>query len=574
VSGRGRVQLGLALALLGCRVEAPIDHGSVVAESGRGAASDREPEPEFDVVTPSETPAPPEPSLGVAERGIFSDLDPQVQIALPPGLSPERVTALIDEARALLLLYADDRPIKVYPLLASTTDPSRTLTLGGHRLVLRPGDHSELAPLLTASRTLTLAPGASPPPGDRDGDGIPDPLDLDLGAIKTTLNAAVYNQDYVRLAYPGGDVERGLGACTDVIVRALRNAGVDLQVELHEDIARAPRRYPMVTRANPDIDHRRVRTLLPWFRAHWRELADSEPLAPGDVVFMDTIASRAGPDHIGILGDRVGEGGRWLVANNWTDGTTTAFMDLLGWVPVTQRFRMPPAPEHAGPIPSLARQLVVVRGRGWDEFHGEALRFERRVVGGPWLAVGSAFPVVLGHAGLAWGRGLHGDGAPAGGRGGYAKREGDGRSPAGVFEIGPAYGRADSPTTALAYQVTTPAHRCVDDPSSRYYGQIVDGAALEPDWSSAEAMARMYALAIVIEHNRERQAAGGSCIFLHAWADPEQPVTGCTAMASAELDVLAAWLAPGAVLVSLPASSYAELRSRWQLPELPPDDGA
>src|SRR5690606_9761778 len=232
----------------------------------------------------------------------------------------------------LLLLYADGRPIKGYPLV----EDGRSLVLGDRTLTLRPGDHAELRPLAPTLRTL--APGATPPPGDRDRDGIPDPLDLDLGAIKTTLNAAAYNQDYFTLPYPGGDVDRSLGACTDVIVRALRNAGVDLQVEIHEDIARAPRRYPMVTTANDDIDHRRVRTLLPWFRGHWITLDGADSLRPGDVVFMDTIADRKGPDHIGILGDRRAESGRLQVANNWTDGYRTSFMDLLGFVPVTDRF--------------------------------------------------------------------------------------------------------------------------------------------------------------------------------------------------------------------------------------------
>src|SRR5690606_33630314 len=121
------------------------------------------------------------------------------------------------------------------------------------------------------------------------------------------------------------------------------------------------RRYPMVTTANDDIDHRRVRTLLPWFRGHWITRDGADSLRPGDVVFMDTIADRKGPDHLGILGDRRPESGRLQVANNWTDGYRTSFMDLLGFVPVTDRFRMPPAAEHAGPIPALATQLLVVR---------------------------------------------------------------------------------------------------------------------------------------------------------------------------------------------------------------------
>jgi uncharacterized protein YijF (DUF1287 family)/L,D-peptidoglycan transpeptidase YkuD (ErfK/YbiS/YcfS/YnhG family) len=551
------------LALGGCRPEpqakSQIDEPLGVAQP--------QPEP-AEVLEPTvEQPlAEPEPALGVVDVGIFSDLDERVQIALPAELEG-RLVALIDEQRSLLLLYADERPIKVYPLVEN----GRTLKLGGRTLSLRPGDHGELHPLASTTALRILAPGTTAPPGDRDRDGIPDPLDLNLGAIKTTLNADAYNQDYFTLPYPGGDVDRSLGACTDVIVRALRNAGIDLQVEVHEDILRRPRNYEMVGEPNRSIDHRRVRTLLPWFRAHWRSLDESAPLRPGDVVFMDTIEARKGPDHIGILGDRTSEGGRLLVANNWTDGYVTSFMDLLEFVEVTERFRMPVAPEHDGAMPAFATQAVVVRSPSWSSFRAQARRFERDTVNGEWRPIGDAFPVVLGHAGLGWGRGLHGNGGPW--ASGPNKQEGDGRSPAGVFAIGDAYGRKPTHATALPYQTESESLRCVDDPASQHYGHIIDADAVSKDWSTAEAMRRLYALAIVIEHNQARASAGGSCIFLHAWDGPDSPVTGCTAMATEQLDTLASWLEPGAVLVALPAAEYDRLRAAWSLPSWPTHAG-
>ena len=159
-------------------------------------------------------------------------------------------------------------------------------------------------------------------------------------------NADAYTEGYVQIPYPMGDVPRTMGVCTDVIVRAARNAGLDLQAELHRDIARAPRAYPMVKgRGNASIDHRRVRTLLPYFKRHWqaRSVAlddPADPLRPGDVVFMDTLA-KAGPDHIGVVSDRLAPSGRPMIINNWTNGTVTADMDLLDFVPVTHRFRFP-----------------------------------------------------------------------------------------------------------------------------------------------------------------------------------------------------------------------------------------
>jgi uncharacterized protein YijF (DUF1287 family) len=281
---------------------------------------------------------PAETCLGVADRGIWSDLDDDLQLALPRGLTPERVRATIDRDRAVLLLHVDGWPTKPYPLGGDAS-----LKVGTQTLALRPGDRAELAPLLTADN---LASAGTPRARDRDRDGVPDPLDVLMGARKTVLNADAYTEGYVSISYPLGDVPRTMGVCTDVVIRALRNAGLDLQAAVHKDIRAAPRAYPMVKgKGNASIDHRRVKTILPWFRRHMDERSAAtddadDPLRPGDIVFMDTFPSRSGPDHIGIISDRLGDDGRPLVINNWTNGTVTAEMDLLGWVPVTHRFRM------------------------------------------------------------------------------------------------------------------------------------------------------------------------------------------------------------------------------------------
>ncbi len=286
--------------------------------------------------------APPaEVALGLDDKGIWNDLDDQVQIALPRGLDPARVSARFDDVHEVLVLSIDGFPRKAYP-----TGGGTELTVGHFDLSLRPGDRAELAPLLSEAR---LSAGEAT--HDRDSDGIPDPLDVLIGAKKTVLNADAYTEEaegYIGMKYPMGDVPRTVGVCTDVIVRAVRNAGLDIQKELHEDIARAHAAYPMVKgMGDPSIDQRRVGTLLPYFKRHWEQhgtkLDDpADPLRPGDVIFMDTFPSRPGPDHIGILSDTLDDGGMPLVINNWTDGTTTREMDLLTFVPVLYRFRLPP----------------------------------------------------------------------------------------------------------------------------------------------------------------------------------------------------------------------------------------
>lgn len=299
------------------------------------------------VRTPGASPA--EATLGVADRGIFSDLDASVQIRLPAELDRRRASAVVDRGRSLLVLYRRDPraesevawPIKVYPL----GGPAE-LSVGEHVLALRSGDRAELAPLLEAARVRELERGQAAPPGDEDDDGIPDPLDLLLGGYKNVVNAAPYIGGYQILDYPNGDVPRDQGVCSDVIVRAVRNAGIDLQSALQREIRAAPRAFPMVKRPNAHIDHRRVKTLLPYFERRWdrrRAAVDdpADPLRPGDVVFLDTFPSRPGPDHVGIVSDRRGESGLPLVINSWTDGFKTSEMDLFGFVPITQRFRYP-----------------------------------------------------------------------------------------------------------------------------------------------------------------------------------------------------------------------------------------
>ena len=224
-----------------------------------------------------------------------------------------------------------------------------------------------------------------------------------------------------------------------------------------------------------------------------------------------------------------------------------------------------------------SRQLVLVTVDNWNADHG-VLRTYERVAGGAWHVVGAARPVTIGKAGAAWGLGLHAVQTT-----GPRKREGDNRSPAGVFRIGTAFGYAAHAATALPYRALRASDWCMDVSGSPHYNRIVDAEVVgaEAVKGSSEPMRRdlhadgdqRYRLGFVIEHNVQAAPEGGSCIFAHLWKSPADATAGCTAMAPPVMQSLLAWLTPQdhPVFVLLPQAEYERLRNTWQLPALEAD---
>jgi len=280
----------------------------------------------------------PAPAPVVRDLGIFSDLDETVEVTLPQRLDAEKVRVVWDETHALAVLWEGDVPRKAYAVVRTP----RPAPVSFETLLpwLSPADAAELRRSVGRPAFAHIAPTQGPTPADWDGDGIPNPLDLLMGARKLVANRALYTEGYYALAFPGGDVPRTVGVCSDTIVRACRNAGLDLQRSVAADIKTSPASYRNVDRPNASIDHRRVKNLLVWFRRHVPEIAKGEPLVPGDVVFLDTFPAKPGPDHVGIVSDRTAPSGDPLIINNWTVGYREGEMDLLSSVPVTHRFRM------------------------------------------------------------------------------------------------------------------------------------------------------------------------------------------------------------------------------------------
>jgi D-alanyl-D-alanine dipeptidase len=223
-----------------------------------------------------------------------------------------------------------------------------------------------------------------------------------------------------------------------------------------------------------------------------------------------------------------------------------------------------------------SRQLIVVTTVDWNAVDGRLRRYERARIRDDWRAVGEPIPIVVGKTGLAWGLGavalenVRSASDPV-------KKEGDGKAPAGVFDLGTAFGFAPQPLAGskMPYLSLTPSIECVDDAASKFYNRVTDRSAVTPDWNSSEHMRNvdLYRWGMVVGHNggdNSKAAApgGGSCIFLHIWRGAGQGTVGCTAMPQTELESLLTWLDPARkpLLVQMPASAYARLAKGWKLP--------
>jgi uncharacterized protein YijF (DUF1287 family) len=147
---------------------------------------------------------------------------------------------------------------------------------------------------------------------------------LSDAAIELTDHRVFYDPGYYSIGYPGGDVPPDRGVCTDVIIRAYRKLGIDLQKEVHEDMAANFSKYPPywgLTRTDTNIDHRRVPNLMRFFKRQGISLpvtAKAEDYLPGDIVFWNL---GRGISHVGIVvNKRSADDERYLVVHNIGQG--------------------------------------------------------------------------------------------------------------------------------------------------------------------------------------------------------------------------------------------------------------
>lgn len=147
---------------------------------------------------------------------------------------------------------------------------------------------------------------------------------LSSAAIALTQDVVEYEPAYFSIDYPNGDVPEGKGVCTDVVIRAYRKLGIDLQKEVHEDMKAHFAQYPQLwglSKTDKNIDHRRVPNLMKYFERHGTVLKKSKNAAdykPGDIVSWNLGGATT---HIGIVVDKKSDDGkRYLISHNIGNG--------------------------------------------------------------------------------------------------------------------------------------------------------------------------------------------------------------------------------------------------------------
>lgn len=209
--------------------------------------------------------------------------------------------------------------------------------------------------------------------------------------------------------------------------------------------------------------------------------------------------------------------------------------------------------------PGLSRQLIVVLTANEAAVKGQLQRYQRHTIQQQWSKVGEPISVVIAKNGLA----------PIG-----LKQEGDGRTPQGIYKIGPSFGFSLTPLTnsQQSYMSLKDTHICVDDVESMHYNQIVNATHGVTDWRSGEKMREipLYKWGSVINYNPERIRGAGSCIFMHIWRNPELGTAGCVAMPEEDLTSILIWLSPRKkpIIALFTQFNYVQSRKQLNLPRL------
>ena len=187
-------------------------------------------------------------------------------------------------------------------------------------------------------------------------------------------------------------------------------------------------------------------------------------------------------------------------------------------------------------------QVVLVTATDWHTTHGLMQLYQRPNAHSQWK-LAHQFAVTLGRNGLAFdGRSVLPKPASA-----VVKHEGDGKSPSGIFRLGPVFSYHEMNDLKMPFQKVDTTDICVDDIRSAYYNTLVNvDTVSHKDWNSFEHMRSSddsYEYGVWVKYNSDKIFSGdGSCIFLHVWAGGNSSTAGCTAMEKQNIITLIHWL--------------------------------
>jgi L,D-peptidoglycan transpeptidase YkuD (ErfK/YbiS/YcfS/YnhG family) len=213
-------------------------------------------------------------------------------------------------------------------------------------------------------------------------------------------------------------------------------------------------------------------------------------------------------------------------------------------------------------------QLLVVTSSDWASKTATLRKYERKTKSDQWHAVGEPIDVVVGKNGMGWGKDL----AKFSGADEPNKKEGDGKSPAGLFFVGSPFGF--DPSSAKNYRQLKDSTYCVDDQDSKFYNQIIDThdpkITSNPSHNEKMRNQESYKIGAEIKYPSSRKQATGSCIFMHIWKDSAHGTDGCVAMEEKNIRELVKWLNPKSkpVIVLMPLLTYDKVQVCLGLPSL------
>ena len=177
-------------------------------------------------------------------------------------------------------------------------------------------------------------------------------------------------------------------------------------------------------------------------------------------------------------------------------------------------------------IPRDAGQLIVVMAK--KGIQANTYAYEWSLDQKKWVRISGPIPSTVGYRGFA---------------AQYKKKEGDGKTPTGIFAIGTAFGYPKKVETKLSYRIINDDDYWVDDPESPLYNQWVKN---KPNARSFEKMLRtdvLYSAGFVVEYNTQPVVkGGGSAIFFHVWRNSKKPTSGCIAMSRENILKVLEWL--------------------------------